>query len=155
MGGAGDHSHDDEVIPKVIPAVINAVVSNTVEKEEKEFNLKGFKIGMIFVILICGMFGGLVKACPAIGKNELVLSLMNCYSAGLFLNLALLHIIPEGNEVYEGWVHRKELHKAFPLDYVMVFVGYMLVLAVDRVLASYVKKLTKTENLGGHSHGPT
>lgn len=120
-----------------------------------EFNIKKFKIGMLFAIWLCCLAGVLPKLIPCISKNPIVLSFLNCFSAGIFLGMALIHIIPEGIEIYELWAERKGIENPFPLDYVMIFVGYMLVLAVDRVISGWLLKITGKEKEAhiGHSHG--
>lgn len=122
---------------------------------EDEFNIKGFKIGMLFVIWVCCLAGVLPKVIPAINKNPIVLSFLNCFSAGIFLGMALVHIIPEGVEIYEAWAEQEGIERPFPLAYVMIFIGYMLVLAVDRVFVGWLLKLTgkEAEAHVGHSHG--
>jgi len=120
-----------------------------------KFNIKGFKIGMLFAIWLCCLAGVLPKCIPAINNSPLVLSFMNCFSAGIFLGMALIHIIPEGAEIYEEWAEEKEIERPFPLAYVMIFLGYFIVLAVDRVLAGWLLKITGKESEAhiGHSHG--
>lgn len=68
--------------------------------------------------------------------------------------MALFHIIPEGAEQYEDWASEKGIERPFPMAYVLIFVGYLIVLAVDRVIASWLLKLTGKEDEAhiGHSH---
>jgi zinc transporter ZupT len=122
---------------------------------EKKFNIKAFKIVMLFVIFLCSLSGVLPKLIPAIARNNTVLSFLNCFSAGIFLGMALFHIIPEGAEQYESWATEKGIERPFPLAFVLIFVGYLIVLAVDRVIAGFLLKLTGKENEAhiGHSHG--
>ena len=122
---------------------------------EGEFNIRGFKIGMLFAIWLCSLSGILPKLVPAISKNHTILSFLNCFSAGIFLGMAMVHVIPEGVEIYEEWAKEKEIERPFPLAYVMIFAGYMIVLAVDRVIAGWLLKLTGKEAEAhiGHSHG--
>ena len=73
--------------------------------------------------------------------------MMNCFSAGLFLGMALVHMMPEAVEIHAGWAASEGIERAFPLPYVTFFLGYCLILAVDRVGADayrrkYEKKLT-------------
>ena len=43
----------------------------------------------------------------------------------------------------------------FPLPYVLIVVGYLLVLTIDRVIVGWLLKVTGKEKEGeiGHSHG--
>ena len=57
--------------------------------------LISLKIALIF-IMICIQYTGLL---PAYSKycrgNTLLLSFMNCFAGGVFLAMALIHILPE------------------------------------------------------------
>ena len=49
--------------------------------------------------------------------------------------MAFMHLLPEGVELFEGWAAENEIKKPFPLAYLMFFIGFLLVLCVDRVIA--------------------
>lgn len=57
--------------------------------------------------------------------------------------MAFIHIMPEADEVYEGYVVKKAIEhgedehdiRIFPLPNVLAFVGYLLILVVDKVLS--------------------
>ena len=53
----------------------------------------------------------------------------------MFLGMSLIHMMPESVEIYQTWAIKEGIERAFPLPYVMFFVGYFLILAVDRVAA--------------------
>lgn len=137
-----DHGHAHGAVKEVVEV-------------KKEFSVKSFKILMLFVIFLCSLSGILPKLVPAVARNKNVLSFLNCFSAGIFLGMALIHIIPEGSELYAEWAEDKKIEKPFPLDYVLIFVGYLIVLAVDRVITTWLLKLTGKEDEAhiGHSHG--
>lgn len=122
---------------------------------EEGMTIKTFKIWMLFAIWLCVLAGLLPKVIPAVSRNEIVLSFLNCFSAGIFLGMALLHIIPEGVEIYEGHVEKEHIEKPFPWPYVLIFAGYLLVLVIDRVIAGWLLKLMGKEHEAhiGHSHG--
>ena len=63
-----------------------------------------------------------------------MLSYLNCFSAGMFLAIALIHMMPESVEAHREWALHEELEEPFPLPYCMMFVGYLIVLLVDRVI---------------------
>jgi|688.fasta_scaffold328197_1 zinc transporter ZupT len=121
--------------------------------EHKKFNIKGFKVGMLFAIWLCCMAGILPKLVPAINKNGTVLSFMNCFSAGIFLGMALIHIIPESVEVWHEYGEKKKIERPFPLPFVLIYVGYLIVLSVDRVIAGFLLKLTGKEKEAHLAHG--
>ena len=115
---------------------------NAVFEEEGKTNLKAFKIWVtIIFFIIC--FAGLVpKVWKGCANNDTALSLLNCFSGGLFLAMALVHMMPEGTHLYEDWAKKAEIEDPFPLPYATFFLGYLLVLLVDRVIA---------KSCGGHS----
>lgn len=59
-------------------------------------SLKIFAVFVVFVEI--GFFGYLPYIFTNIGQNKRVMSIVSCFAAGLFLALALLHILPEANE---------------------------------------------------------
>lgn len=51
--------------------------------------------------------------------------------------MALMHVMPEAAETYEGWAECNGLGDgAFPLPYLMYMVGYVFILIIDRWLAA-------------------
>jgi zinc transporter ZupT len=61
------------------------------------------------------------------------LSLLNCFSAGIFLAMSLLHMMPESMEMYQSWVDDNQIGHAFPLPPMVYIVGYMLILLLDQI----------------------
>jgi len=133
--------------------------------------LMKLKIALI-VILFFIVYLGLIPAYSKFFRNsKVVLSMMNSFAGGVFLAMAFIHILPESVEQYNEAMkepeepaaaaatvatknstaaavvdeHDHEEHGAhvFPLPYLLFFVGYMMVLLIDRVLAGE----------HGHSHG--
>lgn len=99
-------------------------------------------------------------------KNEKLLGCLNCFSAGVFLALALLHIMPENEltftEYFEegeedehaGHNHRllaEDSHAGhahsgqFPLPNAMVFIGLIILLVNDRVLFGHGHHQSKSD----------
>lgn len=68
-----------------------------------ELSVQNFKIIMIFVIFSLTLFGILPLKVPAIKKSESGLSYLNCFSAGMFLAIAVIHMLPESVEDYDEW----------------------------------------------------
>lgn len=71
-----------------------------------EISLQTFKIIMIFVIFGLTLFGILPLKVPAIKKSEQGLSYLNCFSAGMFLAIAVIHMLPESVEDYNEWTEK-------------------------------------------------
>ena len=90
---------------------------------------------MIFAMFAVCMFGIIPRVWERCLKSENLLSMLNCFSSGLFLGMALVHMMPETVEIYEGWAEHEGIERPFPLPYVGFFLGYVLILAVDRVIA--------------------
>lgn len=100
------------------------------------------------------------------------MSMANAFSGGLFLAIALVHILPEAVEGYEDYLHDHEptnttmaimggrrmkgLHGDgdghFPLPFVLVFAGYTFILLVDKVMFDS-HALFDHDHGHGHGHG--
>ena len=89
---------------------------------------------MVCMILVVGL-GFIPKMWGRCRTNDTLLSLLNSFSAGIFLAMAIIHMMPESAEIYNSWATCKCIENPFPLPYVMYFVGYMVILSIDRVLA--------------------
>ena len=87
-----------------------------------------------------------------------MLGIVNSFAGGVFIAVALTHIMPEAAE---GWAEYNEDHDhehgslrhgdeddIFPLPFVLVFVGYFLLLLIDKVLFD-----THSLMDHGHDHG--
>jgi len=109
-------------------------------------NLTNFKIIMMIVMTIICFAGLIPSAVPACRKSDHILSYLNCFSAGIFLAMSLIHMMPEAAEIYMLWAESLDepLERPFPLPYVGFFIGYLLILLVDKVLAG--KLQSRVEN---------
>ena len=115
----------------------NAVIY--VEEDDGLFALKMWWMFAFFVICYVGLAP---KACGECKHSQIILSLLNSFSAGVFLGMALLHMMPEGVELYNQWTVTagyEHSHDAFPLPYASFFGGYLIVLLVDKVIAQMFK----------------
>lgn len=99
-----------------------------------ELSVRDLKIILIFVMFIVTFAGVLPVRIPCIMESEAMLSYLNCFAAGMFLAIALIHMMPEAVEQHREWAEQKEMANPFPLPFCMMFVGYQLVLLVDRVI---------------------
>lgn len=119
-------------------------------------------IQSLFMVVIFAMtfVSGLVPIfVPWLKKHPILMNLANSFSGGLFLALAITHLLPETNEKYEEWKGEEEEHEeheegeeehghdhGFNLAFALVLVGYVMILLIDKVLFD-------THQLHGHSHG--
>ncbi len=91
------------------------------------------------------------------------MSMANAFSGGLFLAIALVHILPDAVKEWAEWnepphptttnltVERKLGHgddddEPFPLPFILVFCGYTFILLVDKVMFD-------SHALFDHGHG--
>ena len=86
-------------------------------------------ISILFLLLLSISFGFMPYFINFCRKSNKFLSLSNSFSAGIFLGLGFLHILPEAAEI----LHKKT---EFPLAYVCCFLSYSLNLFVEKVAFS-------------------
>ena len=124
-----------------------------------------WKISFIFVIFAIALgFGILPAKVKSCGRNPKFMSVANSFSGGLFLAIALIHILPDVIKDYEEYLHpepptvvtytksgRPKLGHGegsdFPLPFMLVFCGYTFILLVDKVM------FDSHALFGGHDHG--
>ena len=104
-------------------------------EDDEGIDVDTFKWIMLVCMFLCIGFGVIPKVWGKCRDSENTLSLLNCFSAGLFLGMSLIHMMPEGAEIYGAWAIEEGIERPFPLPYVMYFIGYLLILAIDRVFA--------------------
>ena len=104
----------------------------------------GFCIFAFFEAAGTGLFPTYSKSCR---ESPKVLGVANAFAGGVFIAIALMHILPEqieGWTEYEGGFYTNaltaeteddlEVRKVFPLPEVLAFVGYALILLLDKVM---------------------
>ena len=52
---------------------------------------------------------------------------------------------PEGQHMYEAWASSEQIEDPFPLFFVTLFFGYVLILGVDKVIGSRYRKRYEEE----------
>jgi solute carrier family 39 (zinc transporter), member 1/2/3 len=98
-------------------------------------SVRNVKIGFFFVFLIVSMAGVLPIKLKSLFKSEAGLSYLNCFSAGLFLAIAAIHLMPEAVHEHQEYAEHHGIERPFPLTFCMMLLGYLLVLLVDKVMA--------------------
>ena len=58
-------------------------------------DVAAFKWLMLFAMLFCVGFGLIPKIWSKCRDSETTLSLLNCFAAGIFLGMSLIHMMPE------------------------------------------------------------
>ena len=59
-----------------------------------------FKVIMMILMFLCCGFGIIPKVWAKCRDNDEILSKLNCFASGLFLGMALVHMMPEAVEIY-------------------------------------------------------
>jgi hypothetical protein len=141
----------------------------TPEEEKLMFILKLAFIPVIFAIALgFGVLPAKVKSC---GRNPKFMSMANSFSGGLFLAIALVHILPDvvkdwneyneppkpsptyGNS-FTSLKEEEEDKEPFPLPFILVFCGYTFILLVDKVMFDSHALFDHGHGDGhGHGHG--
>lgn len=90
------------------------------------------KIGFIFFVFFEAFLSGLVpvysKTCR---ESPKILGIANSFASGVFIAIALVHILPEMAGL---WAGIRGVEDPFPLPYFLVFCGYTLILIIDKVM---------------------
>ena len=66
-------------------------------------------------------------------ESPKILGVANAFSGGVFLAIALMHIMPEQTEAYSNADINKDL-RDYPMPYLLLVAGYTFILVIDRVL---------------------
>ena len=106
------------------------------EKPDKRISFKVIILLVMFFECFLGLtphfFG---KCCK---QNPYPLSFLNCYAAGTFFTMSLMHVLPETVEQYGTYMSVCHGNKEpYPLPYLMYVLGYVVILSVDRWFAPY------------------
>lgn len=93
-----------------------------------------FWIKVAFIV-ICFLEGFLAGAFPtwntSCRENPKILGIANAFAAGVFIAIALVHVLPEEIEGWNDWAGPGDV---FPLPELLAFLGYTLILVLDKVL---------------------
>ena len=95
------------------------------------------KIGFIVFVWAEAFFSGIAPTLSTqCRESPKVLGIANSFAAGVFLAIALMHILPEQAEAWaDNTVERKGPDaKIFPLAEMLTFFGYIIILILDKVL---------------------
>ena len=111
-------------------------------------SVKELKVIMIFVIFVVSLAGILPLKIKAINNSESGLSYLNCFSAGMFLAIALIHMMPESVSEYKDYTDENVTGEPFPLPFCCMFIGYLIVLLMDQVIMHRFID----HNVGHHHH---
>jgi zinc transporter 1/2/3 len=114
----------------------------------------GFLVIILGVTLLFGYFPLFWKRCR---NSTKFLGIANAFSGGIFMGIALFHLLPESNENFEGYFKKMAPESAFkdlPNAYFIAFLCYSLVLFVEKVAFNSHALIEHDHGDGhGHNHG--
>ncbi len=107
-----------------------------------------FKLLAILVIILAGLFGGLIPSRIGVSDRSLrFLGLGNALSAGIFLGAGLLHMLADALENLQAFSENLD----YPYAILVCGCGFLFVLLLDKVL---LREEELSEVSGGHSIYP-
>lgn len=96
-------------------------------------NVFWLKICFIVVVFCEAFFSGCFPTWSAgCRENPKILGIANSFAAGVFIAVALVHILPEEAEMWADM--NPDTDPLFPLPYFLMFLGYTLILIIDKVM---------------------
>ena len=89
--------------------------------------------------------GMLPVKCQSCRNSMKMLGLANAFSGGVFIAIALLHIMPESVEMWESLMKKQWLDanpgfsscdcpECYPLPFLLIVFGYTLIFVFDKVI---------------------
>lgn len=86
---------------------------------------------IIFAITItCGMLPLCFKV---ITRQKMIIALANSFSAGLFISIALFHILPEAEMDFSNGMKWKKLNQDFPYCQLIMVIVYLFILYLEKI----------------------
>ena len=67
-------------------------------------------------------------------ENPKIMGIANAFACGVFIAIALMHILPEEVEAWANLDFNVGKENLFPLPEMLMFIGYTIILLVDKVL---------------------
>lgn len=141
------------------------------EGDKYELNNVLTKIFSLLIILGLTILFGFVpyfwKKCR---KSTKILGLANSFSGGIFLGIALFHLLPESAEMVKDYFnpehdehdhdhdHRllaeteKTIWQRMPIPYMCAFLSYSLILFVEKIAFDSHSLIEHEHDHGGHGH---
>ena len=93
------------------------------------------KIIFIFVALLEAIILGLIPVYSTrFSESPKILGIANSFSGGVFLAIALMHIMPEQAGAWKEMSDSGDVTTKLPLPFFLMIAGYTLILIIDKVL---------------------
>ena len=112
----------------------NSTVGGDEDKDSNPTVVIWTKIGFIIAVTAEAMIAGMFPTwSPSCRENPKILGIANSFAGGVFLAIAFMHITPEMIETWND-LPSNEGKDPFPLPEALIFIGYTLILIIDKVL---------------------
>jgi zinc transporter 1/2/3 len=89
-------------------------------------------VGLVLIFFSELIMGTLPMHSPTFRSSPLLMGWANSFVAGVFLAVGIVHLLPEAVEKMDDYYG--DLTKELPIAFVMVIVGYTLILMLERVM---------------------
>jgi len=86
-------------------------------------------IAAVATFTVC-LIGSAITQIQHIKNNAQILSTFNCFGGGILLSVAVIHMIPELNEIF----HDVESLHGYPIGMLFVILGYLILLVLEKVI---------------------
>lgn len=95
----------------------------------------GSKIGSMLLMVVAGLVGAFIPLFLRKFKMHTAMNLSNAFAGGAFLALGVFHILPDAiKELDEAKVYIYIGNISYNLAYILVFIGYIVILFCESVL---------------------
>ena len=109
-----------------------------------------FIIGSFLEALIAGMIPTFSSKCR---ESPKVLGIANAFAGGVFLAIALMHIMPEQIAAWDELKAEQGVDEPFPMAELLCLLGYTTILLIDKVMFD-TSALFDEDNGHGDLHDP-
>ena len=127
----------------MLAAILPSVFASSEDEESNSTAVLWTKIGFIIASFLEALIAGMIPTwSTSCRENPKILGIANSFAGGVFMAIAFMHITPEMVETWASLpinMHMEdgvevENEKIFPLPELLIFVGYTIILIIDKVL---------------------
>ncbi|WAR14773.1 S39A3-like protein [Mya arenaria] len=114
------------------------------------------KISGIFILFGLSFLSGtlsiltvkcLISKFGSSSKLKRAISLLNCFSGGVFFATSILDLLPEARESMEEAIKHYDFHTHYPLSELLLCIGFFLILTVEHFAHMFCAPRNKVEHL--------
>lgn len=116
---------------KTLPPVLALMT----DEEEQFWNITSKVLSIVVILSMTVLFGFFPFFCNGCRKSVKILGIANAFSGGIFLGIALFHLLPESVENIEDFFKDKDdsVWKRMPMSFFLAFIAYALILFVEKI----------------------